>query len=248
MSTTTTTEQKGEESLTEKRARWEAFEFSLPENESGTVKVENVSYGEESNEHVHKVTVKGGRAVSCSCKAYEFGDDDRDKHMRAVDARPAVIMAADPEIEVDPSRSIPLPDADNEQDEDGSEDNEEENESETEVSGPRPDCDDCIEGVTACFEHWSEDHKVNQKDTPKIATDGGQPLTKLENGQIFEDEEGIKWEIDQRVEQVPTPTGPKPRTRLVKVDTGEVKKPKPHPRDFVEAVENGTYTLVEVSE
>lgn len=98
--------EKDEVSTVAKRAFWESFEFAVPEQ--GAVVVENVSYGPESSEHVHPVNVEDGQAVSCGCKAYEFGDG-RCKHMIAVDWEPAVIRAASPEIEIEVEEPVPLP-------------------------------------------------------------------------------------------------------------------------------------------
>jgi hypothetical protein len=95
-----TTAEKGEESIdkTAKRAKWEGFEYRVPCE--GTVRVENGSYGDKSDEHVTVVTVTHGSAESCGCKAYEYQEGPC-KHMLAVDAHPAVLMAASPEIEID---------------------------------------------------------------------------------------------------------------------------------------------------
>lgn len=247
--TENTSEDRNEESNVEKRARWEAFEFRVPCE--GTVRVENVSY-DESDDHTHMVTVEHGYAVRCTCPYSEYNESC--KHMVAVDERPAVLAAATPAVDIEPTGTIDdvLPEAN----EDDSETNDTERVTDgTQETGPQDDCEDCIQGH-ACYEHWDQNQEEDTTETETatgtnqpVMADGGQPLTKLENGQIFEDEEGIQWKIDQRVEQVPTPNGPERRTRLVAVESGEVKKPKPHPRDFVEDVEDGTYTLVsEVSE
>lgn len=88
---------KAEESLTEKRARWEGFEFRVPS--AGIVRVENVSYGEESDDHVSVVNVEAGRATGCSCEGFEYHDGPC-KHQLAVENTLAVRVAAPPNIEV----------------------------------------------------------------------------------------------------------------------------------------------------
>jgi len=76
---------------TSRRAEWEAFEFRVPAE--GRVRVENVSYGEESAEHVYVVSVANGEAVECSCPADEY-QPGACKHRLAVANQEAVILAA----------------------------------------------------------------------------------------------------------------------------------------------------------
>lgn len=91
-------EEKSEESKAAKRARWEGFEFRVPCE--GTVRIENVSHGDESDEHVHVVTVEGGCATDCTCKANEYNQGPC-KHRIAVESRPAVLLAASADSERD---------------------------------------------------------------------------------------------------------------------------------------------------
>ena len=75
------------------RAQWEAFEFRVPA--PGAVRVENASYGDESGEHVYVVSVEGGIPFDCTCPAWKYHNEDGGcKHMRAVENRPAVLLAA----------------------------------------------------------------------------------------------------------------------------------------------------------
>lgn len=76
---------------TAKRATWEAFDMSVPA--SGTVVVENMSYGAASGEHTHAVNVEDGVPVSCTCKADEW-QAGACKHRVAVALREAVLAAA----------------------------------------------------------------------------------------------------------------------------------------------------------
>jgi len=82
-------------SAVEKRAAWEAMEFRL--GAPGAVRVENVSYGEESGEHVYVVTVEDGAAIECTCPADEY--QNRCKHRHAVEANEAVLAAASAGVE-----------------------------------------------------------------------------------------------------------------------------------------------------
>ena len=77
----------------ELRAKWEGFEFRVPTE--GRVRVENVSYGDDSNEHVYVVSVEAGIPFDCTCPAWEYHNpEDGCKHMKAVENRPAVTHAA----------------------------------------------------------------------------------------------------------------------------------------------------------
>ena len=83
-------------SAVKKRAQWEAMEFRL--GAPGVVRVENVSYGEESGEHVYVVTVEGGAAIECTCPADEY-QPGRCKHRHAVEANEVVLAAASAGVE-----------------------------------------------------------------------------------------------------------------------------------------------------
>lgn len=85
--------ENGVESLAEKRAKWEGFEFRVPAQ--GAVRVENVSYGDESGDHVYVVSVEGTIPFDCTCPAWEHHNpEDGCKHMLAVEEQPAVLLAA----------------------------------------------------------------------------------------------------------------------------------------------------------
>lgn len=92
MSTNATSGQKSsEQSPTELRAQWEAFEFRVPV--PGRVRVENTSYGEESGEHVYVVSVENNHATACTCPADKYRSG-LCKHRHAVERQPAVMLAA----------------------------------------------------------------------------------------------------------------------------------------------------------
>ena len=79
---------------TSRRAEWEAFEFRVPAE--GRVRVENVSYGEESAEHVYVVSVANGETTECTCPADEY-QPGACKHRQAVENTEAVVLAASEE-------------------------------------------------------------------------------------------------------------------------------------------------------
>jgi uncharacterized Zn finger protein len=62
-----------------------------------TVRVENVSYGAESDEHVYLVIVEEGRTVECTCPADQY--QQKCKHRIAVEANPAVLDAGSANVE-----------------------------------------------------------------------------------------------------------------------------------------------------
>ncbi|SDG02717.1 SWIM zinc finger family protein [Halorientalis regularis] len=77
----------------EKRASWEAFEFTLLGN--GDVEVVNTSH-EEPEEHTYTVHVEGGIPSDCTCPAFEY-QNGACKHMVAVAIREPVLGAASDE-------------------------------------------------------------------------------------------------------------------------------------------------------
>jgi hypothetical protein len=79
----------------EKRAAWEAMEFRL--GAPGAVRVENVSYGKESDEHVYVVTVEDEVTIECTCPADQY--QQKCKHRHAVEANNAVLLAASAGVE-----------------------------------------------------------------------------------------------------------------------------------------------------
>jgi DNA-directed RNA polymerase subunit M/transcription elongation factor TFIIS len=82
-----------EPTKSERRAEWEGFEFRVPAE--GAVRIENVSYGDESGEHVYVVSVEDGIPFDCTCPAWKYHTPDGGcKHMKAVENRPAVTRAA----------------------------------------------------------------------------------------------------------------------------------------------------------
>jgi hypothetical protein len=77
------------------RARWEATEFRL--GAPGTVRVDTVSYGAESGEHVYLVIVEDGETVEWTCPADEY--QQKCKHRIAVEANTAVLEAGNASVE-----------------------------------------------------------------------------------------------------------------------------------------------------
>ena len=84
-----TISERKEVSTIEQRARWEAMEFEV--RAPGVVRVENVSYGDESDEHVYLVMIEEGETVECTCPADQY--QQKCKHRVAVEANPAVLEA-----------------------------------------------------------------------------------------------------------------------------------------------------------
>ena len=85
-----TLSERKEVSTVEQRARWEAMEFEV--RAPGVVRVENVSYGDESDEHVYLVLVEDGATVECTCPADRY--QDKCKHRHAVEDHDVVLSAA----------------------------------------------------------------------------------------------------------------------------------------------------------
>jgi hypothetical protein len=81
------------DTIVEKRASWEAFEFTLLEG--GDVEVVNGSH-DEPEEHTYTVHVEGGIPFNCTCPAWEY-QDGVCKHMVAVAIREPVLEAVSTE-------------------------------------------------------------------------------------------------------------------------------------------------------
>ena len=88
----------GQESVVEKRAKYEAFEYRVPTE--GAVRVENKSYGDESGEHVYVVSVEDRVTTECTCPADEHRPG-KCKHRVAVENNAPVLIAAST-VEKDP--------------------------------------------------------------------------------------------------------------------------------------------------
>jgi hypothetical protein len=73
------------------RAQWEAFEYRVPV--PGRVRIENTSYGDDSNNHVYVVTIEDGATTSCTCPSDEY-QPGQCKHRIGVENQPAVLLAA----------------------------------------------------------------------------------------------------------------------------------------------------------
>ena len=74
----------------EKRASWEAFEFTILEG--GNVEVVNTSH-DKPEEHTYTVHVEGGIPSDCTCPAWEY-QEGACKHMVSVAIREPVLEAA----------------------------------------------------------------------------------------------------------------------------------------------------------
>ena len=62
-----------------------------------TIHVENVNYGEESDEHVCLVMIEEGQTIECTCLTSEY--QQKCKHRHAVEANPAVLEAGSANVE-----------------------------------------------------------------------------------------------------------------------------------------------------
>jgi hypothetical protein len=77
----------------EKRASWEAFEFTLLEDNK--VEVVNDSH-DEPKEHTYTVHVESGILSDCTCPAFEY-QDGACKHMMAIAIREPLLEAVNAE-------------------------------------------------------------------------------------------------------------------------------------------------------
>ena len=88
----TSGQETDEPSKTELRAQWEGFEFRVPA--PGRVRVENVSYGDESDDHVYVVEVaEHVGPTACTCPSDEYREGAC-KHRLAVENQEVVMQAA----------------------------------------------------------------------------------------------------------------------------------------------------------
>ena len=87
------------DTMVEKRASWEAFEFTILEG--GDVEVVNGSH-DEPDEHTYTVHVEGDIPSDCTCPAWEF-QRGACKHMVSVAIRESVLEAvsAEPTVKAD---------------------------------------------------------------------------------------------------------------------------------------------------
>lgn len=83
----------------EKRASWEAFEFTILEG--GDIEVVNTSH-KKPEEHTYTVHVEGGIPFDCTCPAFEY-QDGACKHMVSVAIREPLLEAvnAEPTVKAD---------------------------------------------------------------------------------------------------------------------------------------------------
>jgi hypothetical protein len=105
----------------EKRASWEAFEFTLLGD--GDIEVVNGSH-DEPEEHTYTVHIEGGIPSDCTCPAWEYREGPC-KHMMAVAIREPLLeaMSAEPTVRADGGVTV--------------------EESESDHSDERPDNCDC---------------------------------------------------------------------------------------------------------
>jgi hypothetical protein len=94
----------------EKRAQWEAFEFTLLG--SGDVKVVNTSH-EEPSDHTYTVHVEGGIPSDCTCPAFEY-QAGACKHMLSIAIREPLLEAvsAEPTVKADGGLTVEKEEAD----------------------------------------------------------------------------------------------------------------------------------------
>ena len=87
------------DTMVEKRASWEAFEFTILEG--GDVEVVNGSH-DEPDEHTYTVHIESGIPFSCNCPAFEY-QDGACKHMVSVAIREPLLEAvnAEPTVKAD---------------------------------------------------------------------------------------------------------------------------------------------------
>jgi hypothetical protein len=86
----------------EKRASWEAFEFTLLGD--GDVEVVNTSH-EEPEDHTYTVHVEAGIPFSCTCPAFEY-QDGACKHMLSIAIREPLLEAVSAEPTVKPDGGL----------------------------------------------------------------------------------------------------------------------------------------------
>jgi hypothetical protein len=87
------------DTMVEKRASWEAFEFTILEG--GDVEVVNGSH-DEPDEHTYTVHIESGIPFDCTCPASEYQEGPC-KHMVAVAIREPLLEAvsAEPTVKAD---------------------------------------------------------------------------------------------------------------------------------------------------
>ena len=94
--------QDSNESLAEKRAKWEHLRLA-PCLGVGKVNVENVSYGVQAKkDHTYTVSVESGIPFSCTCSDWTYNNPENGcKHMIAVSNAPDVMDKAQPDVATD---------------------------------------------------------------------------------------------------------------------------------------------------
>ena len=117
----------------------EHYEFAPIEN-TGKVNIKTLSSDRGTVlDHIHTVTIRDGRAVSCTCKGHKY--DVTRKHREAVETLQAVIDVADPDRCSNNEEFCPGPAA-------------------IEIaSGPE------VDGDFACFECWMAAFRLNHSNT-----------------------------------------------------------------------------------
>jgi hypothetical protein len=88
----------------EKRASWEAFEFTVLEG--GDVEVVNTSH-DEPDEHTYTVHIESGIPFSCSCPAFEY-QESACKHMVSIAIREPLleVVNAEPTVKTDGGMTV----------------------------------------------------------------------------------------------------------------------------------------------
>ncbi|MFC4249005.1 SWIM zinc finger family protein [Natribaculum luteum] len=99
----------------EKRAQWEAFEFTV--HGDGDVEMVNDSHA-DADDHTYTVHVEGGIPSDCECPAWEY-QPGACKHMVAVAIREPVLEAASREQPVRADGGVTLAEFTTEDDDEG---------------------------------------------------------------------------------------------------------------------------------
>lgn len=90
----TTNNPSGQETVVEKRARFERMSMTVLTGEGGgRINVRNDSYGDDSGAHIYNVRVEDSEAVECTCPADKYQSGPC-KHRIAISDRPLVLSSA----------------------------------------------------------------------------------------------------------------------------------------------------------
>lgn len=82
-----------QETVDEQRSNYERFDIAVCQGGVGYVNVRNLSYGENSSDHIYSVEIEDGHAVGCSCP-HATHRGAFCKHQRVVQQSPLVLASA----------------------------------------------------------------------------------------------------------------------------------------------------------